>query len=186
MLESYRAESPSSYTLSRKPRAQSKQQNLEDLEPSGGSEYIHVARPHNNSPGSFSSGRSPSRSPKARRYVYDQHQPNNAHNPPSDSSASHSTKSRPHPYDRVARRHAYNTHPRPNIFNAHTLLCNVKLSDTLMSDRPPPKVDEYPIAPVSPQRPETIFLSLRGSIYSQCQLITWLDRSKTKKMPRWL
>lgn len=149
LLGSHRAQSPSSYSLPRKPRAQSKQRNSEYREPSSGSEYIHIAHPRNSRSDSFSSKRSTSRSPKAHRHLHDQHRPRSAHKPPSDSSASQSPKPRPHPYDRVARHHPYNTHPRPNIFNAHTLLCDIKLSDTLLSDRPPPKVDEYPIAPVS-------------------------------------
>lgn len=156
MPGSLRSLSPqSTYSRRSKSVAPSKQWNVDNREPNRhhcGSEFVKISLPLDDTHEPLSGRLSSERSPQTRHHPYNntrsQTIPDKSSS--SESSTNHSSQRHPHPYDRVARYYPYNTNPRPEVLSAHTLLCSVKLSDSLIADRPPPNVDEYPVAPVSP------------------------------------
>lgn len=152
---SYRPHTPIFHFGSNHSSAPSKSQRQSSYTTCG-SEFIHVIALQGSADEPPSSGPSVNLSPKARHHPYPR--PKTREHSSNEPTTNHSLDTQRHPYDRVARQHPYDTAPRPEVFGAHTLLCGIKLSDTLIADRPPPKVDEYPTAPVSQIYGGNVFL----------------------------
>lgn len=150
MAGGHQSPSPKITYLRRKSVARLKQQKRGDQEPyQCGSECVNVPPLHDDIHQPSSGGPSTKRSPQTRHHPYNNSRSQTPQSPSSKSSRNRSPPRHLHPYDRVARYYPYHASPRPESLNAHTLLCSVKLSENLMADRPPPTVDEYPVAPVS-------------------------------------
>lgn len=154
MPGSFRSPSPQSTNSRRnKSAVQSKQWNTDNREPNGhqcSSEFVNISLQLDDIHKPLSDELSSDRSLQTRHPPYNNTDSQTAPvSSSSKSSPNHSPQRHRHPYDRVARYHPYHTNPRPEPLNGHALLSSVKLSDSLIADRPPPVVDEYPVAIVS-------------------------------------